>query len=79
MRMIVGLILILFTFLIVTAQDADDPYLWLENVEGDSAMAWVLEQNKITVDSMKASPDFEKIKKNILDVLNSRERIASPT
>ncbi|MEJ2544311.1 MAG: prolyl oligopeptidase family serine peptidase [Calditrichaceae bacterium] len=77
MKLFIGLLTIMFSFLLVMAQD--DPYLWLEDVEGDSAMAWVLEQNKITVDAMQAHPDFEKIKKNILDVLNSKERIAYPT
>ena len=42
-------------------------------------MAWVLAQNKISIDAMQAHPDFEKIKKNILDVLNSKERIPYPT
>lgn len=79
MKIITGFLVIIFTFLMVMAQDQSDPYLWLEEVEGDSAMVWVLAQNKISVAAMQEHPDFEKIKKNILDVLNSKERIAYPT
>jgi prolyl oligopeptidase len=79
MKIITGLLAIIFTFLMVMGQDQDDRYIWLEEVEGDSAMAWVLAQNKISIDAMQAHPDFEKIKKNILDVLNSKERIPYPT
>jgi prolyl oligopeptidase len=75
MKIITGLLAIIFTFLMVMGQDQDDRYIWLEEVEGDSAMAWVLAQNKISIDAIQAHPDFEKIKKNILDVLNSKERI----
>ena len=28
--------------------DTTDPYLWLEEVEGDDALAWVRSQNEIT-------------------------------
>jgi hypothetical protein len=79
MKIITGLLAIIFTFLMVMGQDQDDRYIWLEEVEGDSAMAWVLAQNKISIDAIQAHPDFEKIKKNILDVLNSKERIPYPT
>ena len=31
------------------AQEADDPYLWLEEVEGERAMAWVTERSDATL------------------------------
>ncbi len=73
------LLFMFLSFLVIYAQEQNDPYIWLEDVESDTAMAWVLSQNKITVDAIQAHPDFGKIKKNILDVLNSQERIAYPT
>ena len=33
----------------VAADSSDDPYVWLEEVEGEKAMAWVTSQNSISV------------------------------
>lgn len=45
---IVVLAALLRVALAVPAGAADDPYLWLEDVEGDAALAWVQEQNERT-------------------------------
>ena len=54
----------------------DDPYLWLEDVRGDKALAWVRERNAETLKQIVArEPDFAHARARLLDVLNSRDRI----
>jgi prolyl oligopeptidase len=52
-----------------------DPYLWLEDVGGDRALAWAKEQNAISTRELEASPDFEPIRQRLLSIYDSRERI----
>jgi prolyl oligopeptidase len=61
------------------AQQPDDPYLWLEEVEGDSAMAWVEAQNAATVEALSAEAVYDSIYRSTLEVLNSEDRIAYPS
>ncbi|MCK5148889.1 S9 family peptidase [bacterium] len=60
-------------------QKTDDPFLWLEEVESEKSMDWVLSRNNQTVSELKKYPAFGEIKADILDVLNSTERIAYPS
>jgi prolyl oligopeptidase len=55
--------------------DADDPYLWLEDVAGDKALAWVRAQNAQTEKEFVANPRYEPLRQALLKILNSRERI----
>ncbi len=57
----------------------EDPYLWLEDVMGDKAIAWVKEQNAKTQRLLEAQPMFAPIRDKILEVVNSRERIPAVT
>ena len=52
-----------------------DPYLWLENITGDRALAWVHEQNARTVAQLGATADFESLRKRLLNIYNSPQRI----
>ncbi len=64
----------------VRAQDAaDDPYLWLEDVEGARAMAWVKERNAATLAELEARPEFGALRSRLAEILGSRERIAMPS
>ena len=54
---------------------ADDPYLWLEDVTGERALTWVRAQNAISTQELEASPEFDPIRKRLLAILDSRERI----
>src|SRR5688572_27515015 len=54
---------------------ADDPYLWLENVTGEKALAWVKEQNAISTRELESAPDFEATRARLLSILDSKERI----
>jgi prolyl oligopeptidase len=61
----------------MNAAAQEDPYLWLEDVTGDKAMAWVKEQNAVTQPAIEASPGFRELHQRLLAVYNSRERIPS--
>ena len=57
----------------------EDPYLWLEDVEGEKALAWVEEQNKTSLGYLEALPTFATFRDRNLEIYDSDERIASPT
>ncbi|HLS04179.1 MAG TPA: prolyl oligopeptidase family serine peptidase [Actinomycetales bacterium] len=52
-----------------------DPYLWLEDVEGEEALAWVRERNEEKAAELSARPDFTATKERIRAVLDSDEKI----
>ncbi|MFO7889153.1 MAG: prolyl oligopeptidase family serine peptidase [bacterium] len=61
------------------AQEKEDPFLWLEDIQGDKAMQWVKAQNEKTLSALKKHPEFEEIKNEVLKIFNSEDRIASPS
>lgn len=52
-----------------------DPYVWLEEIEGERALAFAREQSDITLQRLKADPRFAKIEKEISDVLLAKDRL----
>lgn len=63
----------------VSAMANDDPWLWLENVEGENALAWARGQNERSLDTIRSHPLFEPIHERALEILTSDERIAYPS
>jgi prolyl oligopeptidase len=55
-----------------------DAYIWLEEVEGEEALAWVEEQNAVSLGHLESLPVFELLKERNLEIYNSDERIATP-
>lgn len=53
-----------------------DPYLWLEDVTGDDALAWVREHNQPTIDTLTTSERFTDLQSGALEVLDTDDRIA---
>jgi prolyl oligopeptidase len=53
----------------------EDPYLWLEDVLGDRALAWVRERNAQSEGELQAVPGFEQRRQATLEVLDSQDRI----
>ena len=53
----------------------EDPYLWLEEVEGDRALNWVKQQNQRTLADLQANPIYSELNEKALEVVNSSERI----
>jgi prolyl oligopeptidase len=59
-----------------TADQQDlDPYLWLEEVQGERALTWVREQNAKSRKLLEASPHFLPIRDKLLEIFNSKARI----
>ena len=54
---------------------ADDPFLWLEDVQGEAALAWVRERNADSQDVLMAQPEYAPTRDRLLQVMNSKERI----
>ena len=52
-----------------------DPHLWLEEVAGDAALAWVHERNAITEARLGSDPRYAPTRAATLKVLDSREQI----
>ena len=54
---------------------ADDPYLWLEDVDSPKALDWVQAQNKVSQAELEAMPEYASIHDRILTILDSSARI----
>ena len=59
--------------------DTTDPYLWLEDVSGERALAWVRERDAESQKILEAEPGFAAMRQQILDVLDSRDKIPNVT
>ncbi len=57
----------------------DDPFIWLEEVEGENALEWVEEKNRESLGILKSDMHYEDFYSQSLEILNSRDRIASPS
>ncbi len=53
----------------------DDPFAWLEDVEGEAAMAWVAERNAETLAGTASAPSFAPLRDAVREVLDSPARI----
>ena len=59
--------------------DATDPYLWLEEVEGQRALAWVEEQNRRSLGVLQGDPRYETLHQQALAIVEARDRIPMPS
>jgi prolyl oligopeptidase len=53
----------------------DDPYLWLEDVEGERALTWVREQNERSLAQLQGDPRYAGLHADALALANSRDRL----
>jgi prolyl oligopeptidase len=74
-------ILILLTtgMMSLNVYSQDDPYLWLEEVDGARALEFVNQHNKETVDKLSATSYYQPIYNKSLEIYNSTDRIVYPT
>lgn len=56
-----------------------DPNLWLEDIHGAKAMAWVHARNEETEKALQGTPTYRKLQAGILEILDSKARIPSVT
>jgi len=57
------------------AARAEDPYLWLEDVTGEEALAWVRERNERTIAAWTGSEEFDRLRGEVRAALDSDARI----
>jgi len=78
-----NIILISLALFSATSQNSysqeKDPYLWLEAVESDSSMDWVLKQNELTKDKLTATDSFKTLKSDFLTAYGDKDKIAYPS
>jgi prolyl oligopeptidase len=65
-------------FALLGASAPSDPFLWLENVHGARAMAWVRAQNARTLSVLQSDPNFAGLYADALKIAEAKDRIPSP-
>lgn len=63
----------------VLAAASDDPFLWMEEIEGEAALAQVREWNAITDTAMRAHPDFAAWEVRAREIMDDDRRIVYPS
>ncbi|HME81491.1 MAG TPA: prolyl oligopeptidase family serine peptidase [Candidatus Eremiobacteraceae bacterium] len=58
--------------------EATDPYIWLEDVHGAKAMAWVEAENAKTLGVLEKDPRFAEFYANALKIAEAKDRIPAP-
>ena len=53
-----------------------DPYLWLEDVDGERALDWARARNAETSRALQTRADYDSIRKSLLAIYDSKDRIA---
>lgn len=73
---------ILFTLFLLsniyTMMAQEDPYLWLEEVDGTKALEFVQTQNKSTLAVLTQQKEYQDIYNKSLAIINATDRIAMP-
>ena len=60
------------------AGSGDDPFQWLEEIQGEKALAWVKQQNAKSTAVLEARPEYKPVFARTLEILDSKEKIPSP-
>ena len=58
---------------------ADDPHAWLEDVTGETQLAWVRNRNETSTQALASGTAFQALEHRILSILDSKERIPAVT
>src|ERR671916_33415 len=62
-----------------TSAPADDPYIWLEEVEGEKPLAWVRERNDRSLGVLQADPRYARFHADALRIVEAKDRIPQPS
>ena len=57
--------------------DPEDPYVWMEEIEGERALAWARAENERSLKVLQADPQFARLHADALAILNAKDRIPS--
>jgi prolyl oligopeptidase len=64
-----------FLSVVVMAAELEDPYLWLEEVQGERALAFVHEQNAASTGELMSKPLYAEIEGRLRAIYDSKDRI----
>lgn len=88
MRKVIGIALALVVLAACGKQEGSAPaaaydfskdnHTWLEDVAGEKALAWVEEQNAVSLGRLESLPVYEPLRERNLEIYNSDARIATP-
>ena len=53
----------------------EDPYLWLEEIDGTKAVQWVKARNRAANRTLASKSSFKRLRERLLDVFDSDDRI----
>jgi prolyl oligopeptidase len=56
----------------------ENPFLWLEDIDGERALAWVREQNARSLARLEADPRYQQLYETALRIITSDDRIPYP-
>jgi prolyl oligopeptidase len=59
--------------------DADDPYRWLEDLDGPAAAGWVRGRNAHSIADLAGGDGFTELSRRLREVLDAEDRIPLPT
>mgnify|MGYP001815928251 FL=1 len=76
-RISIAILITLFAATVCVAAD-EDPYLWMEEVENEKALAWAKERSETDTAAIEAAPEFAEIYASLIEIYNSRDRIPFP-
>src|SRR5688572_21613397 len=54
---------------------ADDPFTFLEEIQGERALAWARAENERTLGVLQADPRYAVFNQRALEILQARDRI----
>ncbi len=79
-KLVIGVLTLVITSCVpksesVTDMNTIDPYLWLEEVEGEKALNWVREQNSVTLMELESDHRFQQFESEALAIYEAKDRI----
>jgi len=60
---------------ILSAGAAEDPYLWLEDIDSERSMTWVRDQNKRSLARLEGDPRFDALRERALKDYHASDKI----
>jgi prolyl oligopeptidase len=75
MKQLLGLLLLMTTIAAADSPNDNDPYLWLEDVDGQRSLDWVRERNAVATRELEAQPGFATLQARLLSIFESSDRI----
>src|SRR5688572_26870803 len=73
------LTLLSFTLIGMSYSQTEDPYLWLEEVNGTKALEFVNQHNTTTLEKLSKEKPYQSIYDKSLEIYNSTDRIIYPS